>query len=369
MLSVNELALVVGVVLACAALGICRATWYRRQRPERARPPRKPPARALSVAERQRVLDTLNSERFMDQPPTEVYARLLDEDNTYLCSTRTMYRILDSAKEVRERRNLLRHPNYAAPQLLATAPNQVWSWDITKLLGPAKWTYYYLYVLLDLFSRYVVGWMLAYQESGALASRLVEESCRHQSIEPAQLCVHSDRGPAMTSHSLARLAAQLGIHLSHNRPHVSNDNPFSEAQFKTLKYRPEFPNRFGSYEHALSLCRELLHWYNHEHHHSSIGLMTPAIVHYGHAPGLVEHRREVLAEAFRRHPERFAHGTPQPPSMPEAVWINPPIEKKTRQDALGATLSTPGDLYHPPSLNTYELSTGPAVIAGLEVPH
>jgi putative transposase len=199
----------------------------------------------------------LNSERFLDQPPAEVYARLLDEDKTYLCSTRTMYRILDSAKEIRERRNQLRHPNYTAPQLLATAPNQVWSWDITKLLGPAKWTYYYLYVLLDLFSRYVVGWMLADRESGALASRLIEESCSQQGIDASQLSLHSDRGPAMTSRSLALLAARLGIQLSHNRPHVSNDNPFSESQFKTLKYHPEFPDRFGSFEHALSVCREL----------------------------------------------------------------------------------------------------------------
>jgi len=367
MLSVNELALVVGVVMACVALGICRATWYRRQRPERARPPRKPPARALSVAERQEVLDTLNSERFMDQPPAEVYARLLDEDETYLCSARTMYRILDSAKEVRERRNQLRHPNYTAPQLLATAPNQVWSWDITKLLGPAKWTYYYLYVLLDLYSRYVVGWMLAHRESGALASRLIGESCQHQGIESSRLSLHSDRGPSMTSQSVTMLSARLGIQLSHNRPHVSNDNPFSEAQFKTLKYRPEFPDRFGSYEHALSVCRELFHWYNHEHHHSSIGLMTPAIVHYGHAPRLLDHRREVLTEAFRRHPERFVHGTPEPPSIPEAVWINPPAEKRTRQDALGATISTPDDLQHPPAFSSYELSAGLAVPAGSEV--
>ncbi len=211
MFSVNELALVVGVVMACAALGVSRATWYRRQHPERARSPRKPPARALSAAERQQVLDALNSERFMDQPPSEVYARLLDEDKTYLCSTRTMYRILDSAKEVRERRNLLRHPNYAPPQLLATAPNQVWSWDITKLLGPAKWTYYYLYVLLDLFSRYVVGWMLALQESGALASRLIEESCSHQRIEPSQL-------------SLPTLVTQL---TTEARGDVTGDSPNS----------------------------------------------------------------------------------------------------------------------------------------------
>jgi putative transposase len=305
----------------------------------------------------------------MDQPPAEVYARLLDEEQTYLCSTRTMYRILASAKEIRERRNQLRHPDYQPPQLLATAPNQVWSWDITKLLGPAKWTYYYLYVLLDLFSRYVVGWMLAERESGALASRLIEESCRHQRIEPAQLTVHSDRGPAMTSQSLALLFGRLGIQPSHTRPHVSNDNPFSEAQFKTLKYRPEFPDRFGSYEHARSVCRELFHWYNHQHHHGSIGLMTPAVVHYGHAGRLVEHRRQVLGRAYHRHPERFVRGAPKPPSLPEAVWINPPAEKTTRQDGPGATISSSEDLEHPPAFITYELSAGPALLAGPEVRH
>jgi putative transposase len=369
MLSVSPLALVVGVVMACASLGVCRATWYRSRAPVRARPPRREPARALSVCEREQVLSTLNSERFMDQPPAEVYATLLDKDKTYLCSVRTMYRILASAKEIRERRDQLRHPSYSPPQLLATAPNQVWSWDITKLLGPAKWTYYYLYVLLDLFSRFIVGWMLAEKESGALASRLIEESCRNQDIEPARLTIHSDRGPAMTSQSLALLFGRLGIQPSHSRPHVSNDNPFSEAQFKTLKYRPEFPDRFGSFEHARSVCRELLYWYNHEHHHGSLGLMTPAVVHHGHAPSLLEHRHDVLAHAFHRHPERFVHGSPKPPSMPQAVWINPPSKKTTRQDAPGATLSTPDDLEHPPSLSSYELSAGLAVSTGLEVPH
>lgn len=369
MFGVDELALVVGVVMACAALGICRASWYRRQRPERARPPRKPPARSLSPAERQHVLDTLNSERFMDQTPAEIYARLLDEDDTYLCSARTMYRILDSVKEVRERRNQLRHPYYTAPQLLATAPNQVWTWDITKLVGAAKWTYYHLYVLLDLFSRYVVGWMLAHRESGALASRLIEESCQHQGIESSQLSLHSDRGPSMTSQSVALLSARLGVQLSHNRPYVSNDNPFSEAQFKTLKYRPGFPNRFGSYEHALSVSRELFHWYNNEHHHGSLGLMTPACVHYGHAPRLLNNRRGVLADAFRRHPERFVHGTPAPPSMPEAVWINPPVDKTARQDAPGAVLSTPDDLHHPPRSAVTSSQPVPTELAGPEVRH
>jgi len=305
----------------------------------------------------------------MDQPPAEVYARLLDEDGTYLCSTRTMYRIMACAKEIRERRNQLRHPNYTPPQLLATAPNQVWSWDITKLLGPVKWTYYYLYVLLDLFSRYVVGWMLAHRESGALASRLVDESCRHQGVDSSRLRLHSDRGPAMTSQSLALLAARLGIELSHSRPHVSNDNPFSEAQFKTLKYRPEFPARFGSYEHALSVCRQLFHWYNHEHHHGSLGLMTPAAVHYGHAPRLLDRRREVLTKAFRQHPERFVRGAPKLPSMPEAVWINPPKNPSTRQDLQGATISTPDDLQNLSASVTYQLSAGLAIPAGMEVRH
>src|SRR3989304_4753053 len=193
---------------------------------------------------------------------------------------------------------------------------------------PAKGTYYYLYVLLDLYSRYVVGWMLAHRESGALASRLIGESCQYQGIEPSRLSLHSDRGPSMTSQSGAMLSARLGIQLSHNRPYVSNDNPFSEAQFKTLKSRPEFPDRFGAYEHALSVCRELFHWYNHEHHHSSIGLMTPAIVHYGHAPRLLDHRREGLTDAFRPPPERSVPGTPEPPSLPQAVGINPPPEKR-----------------------------------------
>ena len=211
--------------------------------------------------------------------------------------------------------------------------------------------------------------MLAHRESGALASRLIEESCLNQGIESSQLSLHSDRGPSMMSQSVAMLSARLGLQLSHNRPHVSNDNPFSEAQFKTLKYRPEFPNRFGSYEHALSVSRELFHWYNNEHYHGSLGLMTPASVHYGHAPRLLEHRRVVLTDAFRRYPERFVHGSPEPPSMPEAVWINPPAEKTTHQDALGATISTPDNLQHPPSLSSYELSAGLAVPAGSEVRH
>jgi putative transposase len=314
------------------------------------------------------VLNTLHSPRFLDQSPAEVYATLLDE-GSYLCSLRSMYRLLASAQEVRERRNLLRHPRYQPPQLLATAPNQVWSWDITKLLGPVKWLYFYLYVMLDLFSRYVVGWMLAERESGALAKRLIEESCRQQGIEPGQLTLHSDRGPAMTSSSVSVLLARLGLIPSHSRPHVSNDNPFSEAQFKTLKYRPEFPDRFGSFEHALSFCRDFFPWYNHEHHHSALGLLTPGVVHAGHAPQRLDHRQRVLTAAYQAHPERFVRGRPTPPPLPPAVWINPPNSKTMRPDGLGATIVTPDDREHPPVFNPCGLSAHLPVLGATEALH
>jgi putative transposase len=277
----------------------------------------------LSPAERQSALDLLHEPRFLDLSPAEIYATLLDEGR-YLCSPRTFYRLLAAAQEVRERRDQLRHPSYAAPELLATRPNELWSWDITKLLGPAKWTYYYLYVLLDVFSRYVVGWMVAHRESARLAERLIAESCQRQGIAPGQLTVHADRGPAMTSKPVALLLADLGITKSHSRPHVSNDNPYSEAQFKTLKYCPAFPDRFGSLEHARSFGGDFFPWYNTEHHHVGIGLFTPHDVHYGLAAAKWERRAAVLAEAFARHPERFPRGRPRPLALPTAVWINPP---------------------------------------------
>ena len=255
--------------------------------------------------------------------PAEVFATLLDEGR-YLCSERTYYRVLDENAEVRERRNQLRHPHYTAPELLASRPNELWSWDITKLLGPEKWTYYYLYVVLDVFSRYVVGWMLAEGESARLAEKLIAESCERQKIQPGQLTVHADRGAAMTSKPVALLLADLGVTKSHSRPHVSNDNPFSESQFKTLKYRPDFPERFGSLEHGRSFCGDFFPWYNTEHHHVGLGLFTPDDVHHGLAAMKREQRALVLAEAFAQHPERFPNGRPSPRPLPTAVWINPP---------------------------------------------
>ena len=311
-----------GVGRLCAALALPRATYYRRLEAQ-AVPPRPTPARALSAVERQQVLAVLHEPQFVDLAPAEVYARLLDEGR-YLCSERTMYRVLAENAEIRERRDQLRHAEYKKPELLATAPNQVWSWDISKLLGPQKWTYFYLYVLLGIFSRYVVGWMVATRESAALARKLIGESCERQRIQPNQLVVHADRGTSMTSKSLALLLADLGVTKSHSRPSVSDDNPFSEAQFKTLKYRPDFPERFGSIEDARAHCRAFFDWYNLEHRHGGIGLVTPHDLHHGLAEVRREERAAVLLDAWGKHPERFPHGRPVPPALPTTVWINKP---------------------------------------------
>jgi putative transposase len=329
MTAIEELSPVVGTAAACRSLGVPRATLYRRRRPK---PPREPsaaprpkPPRALDDQERQQVLDVLHSEPFVDKAPAEVYAALLDQGR-YLCSIRTMYRILDDEQEVRERRDQLRHPTYQKPQLVATAPNQVWSWDITKLLGPEKWTYYHLYVILDIFSRYVVGWMLASRESDHLAERLIRETVVKQGVAAEQLTLHSDRGPSMRSQTVAQLLATLGITKSHSRPHVSDDNPFSESQFKTFKYRPAFPDRFTGMEHGLDFCGEFFPWYNHEHHHWSLGLLTPATVHYGQAETVLAARQAVLDAAHAAHPERFVRQPPRPLPLPREVWINPPTD-------------------------------------------
>jgi putative transposase len=304
--------------------------------------PRPTPPRALDRVERQQVLDLLHV-RFVDQAPAQVHATLLDE-GTYLCSPRTMYRILDAAHEIKERRNQVRRPHYAAPELLATRPNEVWSWDITKLLGPAKWTYFYLYVILDIFSRYVVGWMLAPHESAALAERLIAETCAKHGIQPGQLTLHADRGSSMRSKPVALLLADLAVTKTHSRPHVSNDNPFSEAQFKTLKYSPHFPERFGSLEDSRAFGQDFFRWYNQEHRHSGLGFLTPAVVHYGAAAAVREQRQYVLAAAYAAHPERFVKGRPHPPDLPQAVWINPRAKKPTAQDAPGSTIVASDDL-------------------------
>jgi len=323
----------VGRATACEALGLSRASFYRwleREQDPGAGGDRNagPPShRALGPVERAAVLEALRSDRFVDRAPRQVYATLLDE-GSYLCSVRTMYRILEAEDEVRERRNQRRHPEYTKPELLATGPNQVWSWDITKLKGPVKWTYFYLYVILDIFSRYVVGWMVASRELASLAHRLIEETVEKQGISRDELTLHSDRGPSMTSQVVGHLLADLGITKSLNRPHVSNDNPYSEAQFKTVKYSPGFPERFGCLEDARAYCRPFFDWYNNDHYHVGLGLLTPAMVHYDRAAGVREQRAEVLLEAYARNPERFVNGEPKLAPMPEAAWINPPAEKK-----------------------------------------
>lgn len=307
-----------------------RATYYRQITPPKQgpKPLRPKPQRALSDDERKAVLEVLHSERFVDKAPATVVATLMDE-GAYLCSTRTAYRILAGAGEVRERRRQSRLVEYKKPELLATGPNQVWSWDITKLKGPVKWTYFYLYVMIDIYSRCVVGWMVAPCESSALAQCLIDESCEKQGILPNQLVIHSDRGTPMTAKGTAALLADLGVTKSHSRPYVSDDNPFSEAHFKTLKYRPNFPQVFGSLEDAKAFCRSFFGWYNGEHRHSGIAYLTPNDVHYGRADGVLANRQEVLDKAYRDHPGRFISRPPVASPLPDAVWINPPAHQAT----------------------------------------
>jgi putative transposase len=324
--TVNELTPVIGTRPACRAVGACHATVYRRRNPPPARPPkqRERPARALTDAERAAVLAELCSDRFVDSSPAQVWATLLDEGR-YLASERTMYRILAAEHgQVRERRAQLAHPSYQAPELLAERPNEVWSWDITKLKGPAKWTYYYLYVILDVFSRYAVGWTVQHRETGPIAKALISQAAEQQRICRDQLIVHADRGSSMTSKPVAFLLSELGIIRSHSRPYTSTDNPYSEAQFKTLKYRPAFPARFASIEHARGFCREFFTYYNHHHRHSGIGLMTPATVHCGRAEHVHADRQSVLDTAYQATPERFVRRAPTAPPIPTAAWINKP---------------------------------------------
>ena len=368
MTSVTELVPVIGARAACQAVGLARASFYRQRpghpvAPGRGDPPApavppegadvvssssdqvvvvavseaEPPVpahthpRSLSPAEQEALLEVLHSERFRDTSPAAVYATLLDE-GVYLASERTMYRLLAAVRETRERRDQLVHPAYSKPELLATAPNQVWSWDITKLRGPVTWTYYYLYVLLDIYSRYVTGWMVAHCEQSLLAERLMAETIRKQGIPRGQLTLHADRGSSMTSKPVAFLLADLGVTKTHSRPHVSNDNPYSEAQFKTLKYRPDYPDRFASIEEARAFCQDFFRWYNTEHRHSGIGLLAPEVVHFGGAQAAYDARSQVLTAAHAAHPERFVRQPPRPPALPTAAWINPPKLAPTTQE-------------------------------------
>jgi len=310
----------------CKVLDVARSSFYRVRNPQlpKVSRPRPLSARALTAAEQTKVRDTLNSERFADKSPYQVYATLLDDDQAYLCSISTMYRILRQYNEVRERRNQLQHPNYSKPELLATGPNQLWSWDITKLRGPVTWSYYQLYVIVDVFSRYVVGWRIATRESDRLAEELIAESCFKQNIAPDQLTLHADRGPSMRSKTVAQLLLDLGVTKSHSRPHTANDNPYSEAQFKTLKYRPDYPDRFASIDHARSWSQAFFNGYNTDHRHTGLGLMTPATVHFGQAEKLIQHRNQTLQRAYQLHPERFVKGSPQTLKPPDTVWINKP---------------------------------------------
>ncbi|MCA1698576.1 MAG: IS3 family transposase [Actinobacteria bacterium] len=327
--AVTELTPLVGVRHACSAVGEAQARWYRRHR--QSPPPPKPervPApqpRALSELERKELRRVLNSEEHVDEAPATVYAKLLDE-GVYLASVPTMYRVLREHDEVHERRRQATHPAAKKPELVATKPNQVYSWDITKLLGPAKWTYYYLYVILDIYSRYVPGWMLAHAENAKLAEALLADTVTKQNIGRGQLTLHADRGSPMVAKPVAFLLADLGVTKSYSRPHTSNDNPFSESQFRTMKYRPEFPERFGCFQDAHAFCARFFGWYNDEHRHSGIGFHTPADVHYGRAAAIRGQRAIVLDAAYAQHPERFVRKPPEPPALPNAVWINEPKE-------------------------------------------
>ena len=334
MLAVAELAPHVGLSRACQAFALNRGMVYRDRnrhtmtalpRASRARPPL-----ALSIAEQDLLLGLLDSERFADMAPAAVYATLLDE-GCYHGSIRTMYRLLAARSQTVERRRQRIHPPYAKPELLAIRPNEVWSWDITKLKGPAKWTCFHLYVILDIYSRYVVGWLIAHRESAELAEQLIADTVEKENIVPGTLTLLADRGTSMRSKGVAALLIDLDVAKTHSRPHISDDNPYSEAQFKTLKYRPDFPQRFGSIEDARAHCRRFFQWYNHEHRHGGIGLMAPAAVHDGTAAAMTDKRASTLDAAFVANPIRFKGVSPKPPVLPTAAWINPPKNKPEPQ--------------------------------------
>lgn len=321
----RELVPALGLVAACDALGVSRATMHRRRRPPRPAVPRRPrrSPRALSSSERRAALDVLHEERFIDKAPAAIVASLLDEGR-YVASERTLYRVLAENHEVRERRDQRRHPPRAVPRLCARAPGQVWSWDITPLPGPVRGLFFHLYVMLDLFSRYAVAWMVASRQTAELATHFVHEAVRREGVAPGTLIAHSDRGPPMTSRSLALLYAELGVAQSFSRPRVSDDNPFSESQFKTVKYHPTYPDHFADEEHARSHFESFFTWYNGSHRHSGIAMLAPADVHHGRVEHVLATRQAALDAAFAAHPERFPRGRPVHARPPAEVWINPP---------------------------------------------
>jgi putative transposase len=344
--SALQLSLSVGIVAACDHLGVSRSTLYRnrpifdRPRPRvdnsavelTVPPPSTRQARALSPGECSETLEILHQERFQDCAPAAIHATLLDEGR-YVCSPRTMYRILDRQGECRERRDQLVNPVYHKPELLATKPNEVWSWDITKLRGPVKWTYFYLYVVIDVFSRLVTGWLVADRESAELAKEFLEESIKKHGVPPGQLNIHADRGKVMRSKPVAFMLADLGVTKTHSRPYVSDDNPFSESHFHTLKSRPGFPDRFGSIQDARAFCHQFFPWYNNDHRHSGVAMLTPANVHFGDADAVLAQRQAVLSQAYADHPERFVGKPPAPAKLPTAVWINKPANEKSHQES------------------------------------
>jgi putative transposase len=322
---VTELEPLIGVRQACVLTGRSRASHYRDARgPIQGPPaPRGAPTNKLSGAEFDALLDLLRSEPFVDLAPAQVWAILLDA-GTYMASISTMYRVLRSQGEVGERRRHATHPARVRPELVARGPNQVWSWDISKLKGPSKGVYYDLYVIIDIFSRYVVGWMVAPVETAQLAKAFIAATIKAHGVTTKMLTIHADRGTSMTSKPVAVLLAELGVTRTHSRPHVSNDNPYSEAAFKTLKYCPAFPERFGSIEHARAFCAEFFDYYNHHHRHSGIALHTPASMHFGTADAVQDARTRVLAAAYTANPRRFCNRRPTPPKMPTIAWINQP---------------------------------------------
>lgn len=331
--AVAELAPLIGVRAACRATGRSQAEHYRRHRqspppPAKPRPPRRPQPRALSTQERQTVRSLLNIGEFADMAPAAVYHQLLD-DGIYVASVSTMYRVLREHGEVKERRRQATHPAHVKPELSATRPNEIWSWDITRLRGPGKRDFYHLYSIIDIYSRYTVGWLVAARESEDLAEKLIADTLAKQNIAPEQLTIHADRGSSMTSRTVAQLLSDLGVTKSHSRPRVSNDNPYSEAQFKTLKYRPDFPDRFDSIQDARRHCRAFFWWYNHQHYHCGIAWHHPVDVHYGHVQQVHAARADVLAAAYHRTPERFVRKPPSPPTIPATVWINEPSPDDT----------------------------------------